>query len=242
MPGAAKDPGTALPPQTPAIPITAPRSSIPCASAPVPQPLCNAACTAGHRQQLPCPSWHTCLKLQHKQGKQWADSQTSTLTPASITTRRQHHLPHNRPAAPLFAENTARLNPRMSVSPVCLTSLPPRMFACWSHLPASPPCLIARLPAGLTCPPHLPASLHVCLPASPPCLLACLPVCVHCFGHRIWRKRAIRQRACPASAKAHVTAIRCDIAAGVFADGSHKTHVLSPKVLQLRLILVVVSI
>ena len=80
------------------------------------------------------------------------------------------------------------------------------------------------------------------LPASPPCLLACLPVCVHCFGHRIWRKRAIRQRTCPASAKAHVTAIRCDIAAGVFADGSHKTHVLSPKGLQLRLILVVVSI
>ena len=213
MPGAAKDPGTALLPQTPAIPITAPLSSIPCASAPVPQTLCNPACTADHCQQAPCPSWHTCLKLQHKRGKQWADSQTSTLTPAIITKRRKHHLPHNRLAAPLFAENTARLNPRLSVSPVCLTSLPPRMFACWYHIPVSPPCL-----------------------------LACLPVCVHCFAHRLWRKRAIRQRICPESAKAHVTAIRCDIAAGVFADDSHKTHVLSPKVLQLRLILVVVSI
>ena len=212
----------------------------------MPQPLCNAACTAAPCQQAPCPCWHTCLKLQHKQGKQWADSQTATLTPASITKRRQHHLPHNRPAAPLFAENTARLNPRLSVSPVCLTRLPHCTFACRSHLPASPPCIIARLPAGLTCQPHHPGSLHVCLPVSPAslaaCLLACLPVCVHCFAHRIWRKRAIRQRACPASAKAHVTGIKCDIAAGVFADGSHKTHVLSPKGLQLRLILVVVNI
>ena len=153
---------------------------------PVPQPLCNAACTAGHRQQLPCPSWHTCLKLQHKQGKQWADSQTATLTPTSITTRRQHHLPHNRPAAPLFAENTARLNPRMSVPPVCLTSLPPSMFACWSHLPASPPCLIARLPAGLTCPPHLPASLHVCLPVSPASLTTLPPRMFACMRSLLW--------------------------------------------------------